>query len=30
MDHYGEDFDVDGLWDASAEHFHALARGRTS
>ncbi|MCA6260695.1 HAD family phosphatase [Phenylobacterium sp.] len=28
MDHYGEDFDVDGLWDASAEHFHALARGQ--
>ena len=28
LDHFGEDFDVDGLWDASAEHFHALARGQ--
>lgn len=28
LDHFGDDFDVDGLWDASAEHFHALARGQ--
>jgi HAD superfamily hydrolase (TIGR01509 family) len=28
LDHFGEDFDVDGLWEASAEHFHALARGQ--
>ena len=28
LDHFGENFDVDGLWDASAEHFHALARGQ--
>ena len=28
LDHFGEDFDVDGLWEASTEHFHALARGQ--
>lgn len=28
LDHFGEDFDVDSLWDASADHFHALARGQ--
>ncbi|AWM77946.1 HAD family hydrolase [Phenylobacterium parvum] len=28
LDHFGENFDVDGLWDASAEHFHTLARGQ--
>ena len=28
LDHFGEDFDVDRLSDASAEHFHAIARGQ--
>jgi beta-phosphoglucomutase-like phosphatase (HAD superfamily) len=28
LDHFGEDFDVDGLWDTSSTHFHALARGQ--
>lgn len=28
LDHFGEDFDVDRLWDASAEHFRAIARGQ--
>lgn len=28
LDHYGEDFDVDRLWDASATHFHDIARGQ--
>lgn len=28
LDHFGETFDVDHLWDTSSAHFHAIARGQ--
>ena len=28
QDHFGEDFDVDHLWDVSTAHFHDIARGQ--